>query len=55
MADSGRTNGARAFGSLCMAAATVAVTSHFAFAPLEVAAIAFCVGLGTFLLTAIVP
>jgi hypothetical protein len=44
------TNAARAYGALCIAAATGMVAEHFAFSNFEVLALAFFVGLGVFLL-----
>ena len=50
-----RTNHARAYGALCMAAATLPLANHLNFATWETVLVAFLVGLGAFLLTAIVP
>jgi len=50
-----RTNHVRAYGALCMAAATLPLATHLNFATWETVLVAFLVGLGAFLLTAIVP
>ena len=50
-----RTNHARAYGALCVAAATVPLATHMNFATWEMGLVAFLVGLGAFLLTATVP
>jgi hypothetical protein len=50
-----RTNHVRAYGALCMAGATLPLATHLNFATWEIAVVGFLVGLGAFLLTAIVP
>jgi hypothetical protein len=50
-----RTNHARAYGALCMAGATLPLATHLNFAAWETILVGFLVGLGAFLLTAIVP
>jgi hypothetical protein len=50
-----RTNHARAHGALCMAAATLPLATHLNCATRGTVLVGFLVGLGAFLLTAIVP
>ena len=50
-----RTNYARAYGALCMAAATVPLAKHMNLANWEMGLVALLVTIGAFLLTATVP
>jgi hypothetical protein len=47
-----RTHAARAYGALCLAAATGTFVNHFAFPTWEALTLAALVGVGCFLLTA---
>jgi hypothetical protein len=50
-----RTNYARAYAAVCLAAATVPLATHLSLPKWETGLVAMLTALGAFLLTAIVP